>query len=64
MADSKIKEKTKTKTKDKIVDFCLDWDDRPFWRVLVLYEDGRLCEVINCNGNTIKLQQQIDGKIA
>lgn len=56
----KIDPKDKHKgRKEKIVDFCVDWDNKPFWRLVVLYESGKLSYFLNSKENSLKISQQL-----
>lgn len=45
--------------KPSIVDFTIDWDSKPYWKVLALYEGGELCYFLNQGENTQRVRQQM-----
>lgn len=43
-----------------IMDFSVDWDSKPFWKVLVLYENGDLGFFVNQSETNLRVRQQMN----
>lgn len=42
------------------MDFSVDWDSKPFWKVLVLYENGDLGFFVNQSETNLRVRQQMN----